>query len=674
MATKKENTGGRGFLGFTSMKSEMLAVIIPIVTAMVVILIAVSYNVSKNMIKKTSEELLKSSAASQAAKINSWVEQKLGTLSAVKKGIETGGYTDAELAKVLEGYYGFDSDFPEGIYVASSDGSTFKPSLSGKQMDNFKDQKWYTHGLTTVDLSITEPYIGSDGNRMISATGMLLEQGNTVRVIGADMTLDAVTIIVNSSISMDGASAFLVDTNDMAILAHRDSSLLGAVVGSTGDSFLKGVAGKLQSRDYSLADIGGNMTFLKKVGSTGWVLVSYIPDDVIFADSNKLGTIMLLIGFVAVVAISVIIARVIRFLVKPIGVLTGNIAEMSSGNFTIRTKTSGKDEIARMGQSLDGFSGTMRDMIADIRQTADNLSAQSENSSNAATEMYEAAKIQGDSMDQLKETVNQLTVSVNDIAENATVLANVVAETRNKGNDADAKMKTTVDVSVKAKAEMEEVGVAMDKILSNMASLQEAINRVGAASEEITKIIGLIGEIAEETNLLSLNASIEAARAGEAGKGFAVVASEIGKLAATSTDSVNTISGLISQIGNLVKDAMDQADNSAKNINESSGSIKGAADTFDEIYSNIQATNTLINEVLVKIGEVDGVATNMAAVTQEQAASSEEILATSETMVEQAKSITENSQIVANDSIELAKTSESLSEHMSRFRIDESEA
>jgi len=659
--------------GFKSMQAEMLAIIVPIVTALVIVLIAVSYNVSKNMIKQSSEELLQSSVASQASKIKDWVDQNLGTLSSIKQTVERSNFTDADIQNVLDGFYGYDTDFPEGIYIASADGKTYKASDSEKIMTDFQDAEWYKHGLTTVNMSITTPYQDADGAKIISATGMLVEDSDTVRVIGADMSLDAVTIIVNSSISMEGATSFLVDSNDMAILAHRDNALLGTTIGSDGSKFMSKVADKLNARQYDLFEIEGNMTCIKEVGSTGWILVSYIPDSIIFADSNKLGNLMLIIGIVSVVLLAFVLSKIIKYLVKPIAGLTKNITDMSSGDFTIKIDNKGQDEIAVMGRSLDSFSGSMRHMIADIRQAADDLSEQSETSSDVANNMYEAAKIQGQSMTQLKDTVNQLSESVNEIAGNATVLANVVSDTREKGTEADEKIKQTVEVSIKAKREMEEVGSAMDKILENMNNLQEAINKVGKSSEEITEIIGLIGEIADETNLLSLNASIEAARAGEAGKGFAVVASQIGKLAATSTESVNTIGGLIEQVRDLVADAVAQANNSAKNIDESSASIKGSVDTFDEIYNNIQETNVLIKEFLTKIEEVDRVATNVAAVSEEQAASSQEILATSETMVEQADNITENSQKVADDSTNLAKTSESLSEHMSKFNIESEE-
>ena len=671
--SSKSKKRGAGIRNMKKMKNEMLAIIVPIITLQIIILVAVSYYVSRGMIEDASERLLKTSVSGQTTKINDWIEDNLSALNSAKQTIESSGMTDEMLQDVIDSYYNYDSDYPEGIYVASSDGSYIIASGSGKDMSSPTTSEWYKHGLSTVNLSISSPYKDSSGNNIVSATGLLQEDGNKVRVIGADISLDAVTIIVNSSISMDGAASFLVDSNDMTILAHRDSSYIGQTLGSGQGSFMSDVASVLGKTTSFSGNIDDNMTVIKEVGHTGWILVSYIPDSVIFANIFRLRNAMIILGVIAVVLISEILAQVIRYLVRPISALTHNITDMSTGNFTIEIDSNGRDEIATMGKSLDSFSSSMRNMITDIRLSADDLNKQSETSSSAANEMHEAAMIQSQSMSQLKETVNQLSESVGEVAENATVLANVVADTREKGNEADKKMHETVDVSVKAKSEMEEVGAEMDRILENMSDLQAAINRVGDASEEITKIIGLIGEIAEETNLLSLNASIEAARAGEAGKGFAVVATQIGNLAVNSKNSVDTISGLIEQIHDLVKDAVNQADNSAKVIDESSGTIKGSVETFDEIYSNIQATNDIINEVLAKIEEVDKVATNVAAVSQEQAASSEEILATSETMVEQANNITTSSQTVADDSVELSKTSESLSEHMSRFTIEKAD-
>lgn len=191
-------------------------------------------------------------------------------------------------------------------------------------------------------------------------------------------------------------------------------------------------------------------------------------------------------------------------------------------------------------------------------------------------------------MSELNMTVDQLSVSVNEIADNATKLAGVVADTKDDSVNVGNKMRETVEVSQKGREDMEHVGEALENIRISIQNLEAAVNKVGTASGEIVEIVQLIGNIAEETNLLSLNASIEAARAGEAGRGFAVVASEIGTLASNSTASVEHISKLIHEVNELVADAVRQAGDSADNINESSGLIHTAIDTFDKIYDNIQ--------------------------------------------------------------------------------------
>ena len=269
----------------------------------------------------------------------------------------------------------------------------------------------------------------------------------------------------------------------------------------------------------------------------------------------------------------------------------------------------------------------------------------------------------------MNSTVDQLAVSVNEIAENATQLAGVAADTKKDSDVVDVKMRETVEVSEKGRQDMEKVSKALEGIEFSIHNLQEAVDKVGTASGEIVDITNLIGSIAEETNLLSLNASIEAARAGEAGRGFAVVASEIGTLAKNSTDSVANITELINEINKLVENAVSQAGSSAGEIADSAGLIHAAVDTFHTIFSNIQDTNELMKNVVSKIGEVDEVATNVAAICEEQAASSDEILATSESMLTQAKNITRNSEQVESASENLAVSANQLSSQIEQFRI-----
>lgn len=659
----------------TSIKTKILAAVSALVLILVLILIIISYTISKNIITDQSMQLLELSTKNQASRIEAWMTEKLNVFSTFKQDIETLDYTDAQLQSLLDSYYGRSSDYPDGFYIADTSGKVMQASGVDYKKTADTSSAWYNEALTRVNMAFGDVHVNEAGTDVVSAGAILRDSkkagGNAkaknTRLLVVDVPIAHIQVIVDSFISMDDAQAILVDKDNMSILSKSDDTLTGRL--SDGTGFLGTIGNRISQQNYTAMTLDGNIVDFREITGTNWVLVSYVPESAVFSELASLRTTMIVVAVVVLAVILVLMERMIHFMIKPIRSLTDSIVTMASGDFTVDIKTKGNDEITLMGHSMKEFTAAIRSMINDISNISETLKGQAESSTSVSGGLYEASLKQSKNIDELNGTVDQLSASVQEIAESATALAVVVSDTRDSSNNAEDKMNVTVEVAEAGKNDMQKVGEAMGLIEQSINGLQESIDKVGAASQEINKIVGMIGEIADETNLLALNASIEAARAGDAGKGFAVVATEIGSLATNSNQSVQKIQTLINEVTSLVGETVDKAKDSVDEINTSSRLVHQAVATFDTIYDNIVDANRVVNDMAANMLKVADVSTNVASITEEQAASAELISRNAGNIASESKNITDDSEKVAETARKLADTSEKLMTQINSFRV-----
>ena len=444
--------------GMVSIRMKLLAIIVPIVVALMVALVLVAYQTSAKIIESYSRNLLESSVGSQSSHIEGWLNENIEAFQAVKATIESIKPQGAKLQAILDAYYDYNSNYPQGMYIADEDGNMFQAAGASIDEPDPVNSTWYQEGLTRVNMAVGSAYVNSQGENVISASGILNDGSGKVKVISADMTLDRISIIVNGFIDMKGAESFLVDGRDGTILANRDNALISTKMGDSGNAFQQQVGKKIAERDYGFSVLEGNMTVFEKVTGTDWVLVSFVPRQIVMADLIRLRNIMALISIVSILVLCVVIERVTHIVINPVKKLTKVITAMTDGDFTVSVSSKGNDEIAVMSRSVERFIRSMKEMIASMGDISGRLGSQADTSDNMSRQMQSAAAIQSESMGELNHTVDQLSLSVYEIAENATKLAGVVADTKSDSDSVEHKMRETVEASQKGKRDMERVG------------------------------------------------------------------------------------------------------------------------------------------------------------------------------------------------------------------------
>lgn len=657
---------------FLSIKARILLYILPLIIAVIAILIIVSYTKSEKIIEKKSYSMLESSCKNQALQIEDWMSENLNTFNVIKRSLDSTDYSMDQMKKVLNQYYEYDSDFSQGLYISDLQGNVITADKSDLKFDNVLSSQWFNEGLTHITMRYGEDYKDSSGDNIISATGLIVNDNNEpVGVIAGDLKLDNVGIIVNSLIDMEGAEAFLINKNDNMVLASssdlfKEYSILGE---DNKDKFCSEVFKKVEYGNDDVEVIEDNLVKVMDIENTDWAFVSYVPKKTILQSVYSLGKYTVIIALIALVIIIVIIGKCINFLMNPIKVISEDIIKMSEGDFSINIESKSNDEIGVMAKALNKFIDSMRTMINQIQVVSKEQKNQSIEGEEISKNLFEASNLQNKSMKNLNYVVGEFASSTSQIANTAAELVNIVSDANDSGENLKKKMQETVGMSKDGKNDMAYVSQAIQSVKSSIKELESLIYEVSDSSKKINNIITIIGDIADSTNLLALNASIEAARAGESGKGFAVVADEIGTLANNSSSSVDEIANLIENINNLIANVVKRVEDSVENVEKSTGLITNSLGVFDKIYYTIQQSDDLVKDMLKRVEKVNVAADNMATISQQQAASAEEISSTSENMLEQSERVTLSSNDVAKNSDNLLEASQKLENEVNKFKL-----
>jgi methyl-accepting chemotaxis protein/methyl-accepting chemotaxis protein-2 (aspartate sensor receptor) len=536
-----------------------------------------------------------------------------------------------------------DDDQLKKAEAAKDNPSRYQPGYEQPGWGDF----YYTPKQRGRD-TVTEPYpyqVQGKSVLMSSLTVAMKDKGGKfIGLSAVDLPLGNLQTIFGEYKPFGVGYLTLVSAGGLYVV-HNDTKLLGKPVEK--DRYPTDFLANVKDGKPFEFSAGGELHVWRpiKLGDTDqfWSLGVSVPKAVIVADAVKARNKAVVIGFIAAALMLAAIGALLTVLTRPLARLAVAMETLATGegDLTRRLDVVSQDEIGRTSEAFNRFMGRLRDMFVQVRQQSEAVGVAAESLSSSAESVERASGQQAEAATATAASVEEVTVSIQHIAQTA----NDFQQSARKTGEATA---TGQSLVVEVAAEIDKANASVDALGATMASLAQQ-------SAKVDTIVHVIKDIADQTNLLALNAAIEAARAGEQGRGFAVVADEVRKLAARTAEATVEIGQIVGEIQKGIGTTGSDMEATRAQISIGVASAHEASEAIGKVRGE---TQRLVEDVAV-----------IADSTREQAAASTDIAQNIERISTRVQS---NSQAVADMAdavVQLESLSRSLGELVGRFKV-----
>ncbi|MDR0278513.1 MAG: methyl-accepting chemotaxis protein [Paucimonas sp.] len=470
----------------------------------------------------------------------------------------------------------------------------------GQVLSNYdpRQRPWYQLAMANPGKTVrTAPYYWAGDDAVLVSTVRTVSNqlGSMGGVINIDVSLKGLTGIIKQITLGESGYLMLVEKSGNVMVDPRNPEHNFKPLQGVGPGYAE-LASAGEGLVEVMLDGKPFMANVQPDPRLGWTFIGLVAQDEVMQATTRLTWLIVAIALVLAGIFAVAGAAFATLIVRPINSVSSGLEDIAQGQGDLTRSLSirGRDETAQLASWFNQFLEAIRSLIQGIAGAAGRILTTSGSSTRVSGDMADAANRQREAVDMVSTAFHEMVATANEVARSCSQ----AAQSADSGQQ-------------QAREGQEEIDAAVHSVLRLSQEIEQsaqAIQQLERDSNDIQSILGTIRSIAEQTNLLALNAAIEAARAGEQGRGFAVVADEVRALAKRTADSTAEIDGLLGNLASRTAQVAGQMHASLEVSSESVGRIGKASERFGQIRESVDVIRDMNTQIATAAEEQHQVA------------------------------------------------------------------
>ncbi|WP_249348531.1 methyl-accepting chemotaxis protein [Pseudoalteromonas citrea] len=570
--------------------------------------------------KNKTRAYVTDNAALLSISIDNWLASKANQIDLVKSQLEQ-DFSTLKFQNALNTPY-FSNSFllAFGTLETEMGLRSNNPNRQNPPGVDFKQRPWYQLAKDKKTTVFTSPYTdAATGDLLLSVVSPINTAAGFSGVIGGDLSLDTIAKTVNAVNFDNTGYAFIVDRNG-TIISHQESDYNGKNVSSLYPGLTTNNIDELIEIDTQDGKKIFYLHELQNAFGTNWYLAVLMDKSLVYSTLTDITINSFVIAVLAILFGAILMRSLAIHLLKPLRDLEQTITTMASGggDLTRRLEIINKDECGTVARQFNRFLESLQLLVKSVKDRADLVVSSSDEAKELSTQSTQRLDQQVSLIESLATAMHEMSTTSSEIASSAQQAATSITQVNEKTEQGQ-------DVFNLARSHITDLADEISKS-------HELSTQLAEYSKSIENILSVINGIAEQTNLLALNAAIEAARAGEQGRGFAVVADEVRSLASKTQESTTEIKSMIGQIqvsSSQVQNAMgasrdktqscvEQTEQATLMLSDISESVKEIMDRNIQIATAIEEQSVVIEEINKNTSHINDISVEVGSFADKQ--------------------------------------------------------